>query len=52
MDKQWLEQEERQLVRVHKTHVHTHTHTHTHTASGINAEYALDCEVKVAQKVV
>uniref|UniRef100_A0AAQ4PRX5 non-specific protein-tyrosine kinase n=1 Tax=Gasterosteus aculeatus aculeatus TaxID=481459 RepID=A0AAQ4PRX5_GASAC len=27
MDKQWLEQEERQLVR-NGTHTHTHTHTH------------------------
>ena len=52
MDKQWLEQEERQLVRDHNKRAHTHTHTHTHTASGINAVYALDCEVKVAQKVV
>uniref|UniRef100_A0A671U3S6 non-specific protein-tyrosine kinase n=1 Tax=Sparus aurata TaxID=8175 RepID=A0A671U3S6_SPAAU len=32
MDKQWLEQEERQLVRDRKhTCIHTHTHTHTHT---------------------
>ncbi|KAG8004507.1 Protein-tyrosine kinase 2-beta [Nibea albiflora] len=29
MDKQWLEQEEKQLVRNH-----THTHTNTHTAQG------------------
>uniref|UniRef100_A0A667XUJ2 non-specific protein-tyrosine kinase n=1 Tax=Myripristis murdjan TaxID=586833 RepID=A0A667XUJ2_9TELE len=28
-DKEWLEQEERQMVRDHR-HAHTHTHTHIH----------------------